>query len=65
MGNSMPDLYAKNSKQQNISSIVTQEYIDGMGKRLKFDALEYIKAKGPGRFVLDSESALYTKQQYH
>ena len=65
MGDSIPDLYAKNSKQQNISSIVTQEYIDGMGKPLKFDALGYIKSKGPGRFVLDSESALYTKQQYH
>lgn len=58
----MPDLYAKNSKQQNISSIVTQKYIDGVGKPLKFDALGYMGAKGPGRFVLDSESALYAKQ---
>lgn len=64
MGDSIPDLYAKNSKQQNISSIVTKKYIDGVGKPLKFDALGYIKAKGPGRFVLDSESVLYTKQQY-
>jgi len=61
----MPDLYAKNSKQQNIGYTKSQEYIDGAGKPLKFDALGYMEAKGPGRFVLDSESALYTKQQYH
>lgn len=65
MGDSIPDLYAKNSKQQNIGSTKSQEYIDGMGKPLKFDALGYMEAKDPGRFVLGSESALYTKQQHH